>query len=333
MAKAKEVLRRTDIAVVVLDGAAPAELSLEKELLFDLREQKVPYLVLLNKADRIPDLTAVQKETAEALNLAPEEVLFFAAAPESDTAGTDVRTLREKIASLPKSAAKKERRLVADLIGPKDTVILVIPIDESAPKGRLILPQQQVLRDLLDTGAVGMVAQVDELADALAQLKNPPKLVITDSQAFEAVDRIVPEEIALTSFSILMARYKGDLAAQVEGAKKIDALQDGARVLISEGCPHHRQCNDIGSKKIPGWIEARTNKKIHYEFTNGNEFPEELKYDLIIHCGGCTLPPKEMRHRIMRAKEAGVPITNYGTLIAHLHGILDRALAPVWDTE
>ena len=242
------------------------------------------------------------------------------------TWGMRPEDLRERIAVLGREKKGSDKRLVADLLREGDVVVLVIPIDESAPKGRLILPQQQVIRDAIEAGAVVMAVRPLELAAALERLKEPPRMVITDSQAFGEVDRILPREIPLTSFSILMARYKGDLPWQAKGAKAIDALEPGARILVAEGCTHHRQCGDIGTVKLPGWIEARRGGIFSYHFTSGGEFPQDVsEYDLIIHCGGCTLPPKEMQWRLARARAAGVPITNYGTMIAYLNGILDRA--------
>ncbi len=220
----------------------------------------------------------------------------------------------------------KERPLVRDMISIGDKVVLVIPIDKSAPKGRLILPQQQVIRDILDAGGVPVICRDTELKDTLAGMENPPKMVICDSQVFEAVAEIVPKEIPMTSFSMLMARYKGDLKAQIQGAFAIGGLKEGDCILISEGCSHKRQCKDIGSVKIPGWIKEKTGKDFAYEFTSGGEYPEDLsKYSLIIHCGGCMLPAREMNYRIETAKEQQIPITNYGVLIAYLHGILERA--------
>jgi [FeFe] hydrogenase H-cluster maturation GTPase HydF len=208
--------------------------------------------------------------------------------------------------------------------------VLVIPIDESAPKGRLILPQQLVMRDLLDHGFAFASCRPDELADTLASFKKTPALVVTDSQAFAEVSKIVPEDVALTSFSILMARYKGELTRLVEGAEKLSNLSDGSRVLISEGCTHHRQCNDIGTVKLPKLIRKYTGKEIDLKFTSGREFPSDLSgYDLIVHCGGCMLNDKEMQRRVKAAVDAGVPIVNYGVAIAKMNGILDRSLEPV----
>ncbi|MBR4569326.1 MAG: [Candidatus Riflebacteria bacterium] len=220
-----------------------------------------------------------------------------------------------------------EKHLVSDLISPKDTIILVIPIDESAPKGRLIMPQQMAIRDLLDAHCSVICCQVQELENTLNLLKNPPKLVITDSQAFKEVSAIVPENIDLTSFSILMARYKGELDSLVKGAETLTLLKDGDKVLISEGCVHHRQCNDIGTKKMPAWIEKYSKAKPEYAFSSGGDFPKDLsEFKLIVHCGGCMLNETEMKNRISKAKDAGVPIVNYGMAIAKMNGILTRSL-------
>jgi [FeFe] hydrogenase H-cluster maturation GTPase HydF len=219
------------------------------------------------------------------------------------------------------------RPLVSDLISGGDTVLLVVPIDKAAPKGRLILPQQQTIRDILDSGASALVCRDSELKETLDAMKCPPKLVITDSQAFGKVSKIVPENILLTSFSILFARYKGDLREAVKGVATLDALCDGDKILISEGCTHHRQCGDIGTVKLPAWISQYTKKQITFEFTSGKDFPEDVsEYKLIIHCGGCMLTEREMKYRAREAKDRGVHMTNYGMVIAHTHGILKRSL-------
>ncbi|MGM9625301.1 MAG: [FeFe] hydrogenase H-cluster maturation GTPase HydF, partial [Eubacteriales bacterium] len=228
---------------------------------------------------------------------------------------------------------KNDRRIVADLLTPGDVVVLVTPIDAAAPKGRLILPQQQTLRDILDTNCTAVVCQDTELSGTLAALKNPPRMVITDSQAFGRVSKDVPTDVPLTSFSILFARYKGDLKTLVQGAAALSGLRDGDRVLISEGCTHHRQCGDIGTVKLPAWIEAFTGSKPEYAFTSGGEFPQDLTpYRVVIHCGGCMLNETEMKHRLSAAKECGVPIVNYGVAIAHMNGILKRSLELFPDT-
>lgn len=247
----------------------------------------------------------------------------------SAATGKNINALKDLIAALAAAAPKNEKQLISDLIAPGDIVILVTPIDESAPKGRLILPQQQTIRGILDSGAINIVVKETELAAALAALKQKPKMVITDSQAFGKVSTIVPDDILLTSFSILFARYKGELEEAVKGAAALDRLKDGDKVLISEGCTHHRQCNDIGTVKMPGWIENYTGKKLEFEFTSGREFPEDLsEYALIVHCGACMLTEREMKSRISHSRSSSVPITNYGIAIAQMHGILKRSLSP-----
>ena len=222
------------------------------------------------------------------------------------------------------------RKIIADLISEGDIVVLVTPIDEAAPKGRLILPQQQTLRDILDTGAIGVVTQVPQIPEVLASLAKAPALVVTDSQAFKEVNELVPEDIPLTSFSMLFARYKGDLGEAILSANYLDKLEDGAKILISEGCTHHRQCNDIGTVKLPKMIEKTTGKDFHFEWSSGDSFPDDLStFDLVVHCGGCMLNPREMMHRIRICQNAGVPITNYGVIMAKMQGILPRVSAPL----
>ncbi len=307
--RAKQVLNTVDIAVLVVDaqrGMSQAELELKS--LFEKKE--IEYVIAFNKADL---LEAVPQENESEIYVSAKTLL-------------NIDRLKEKIAALSKEK-ESSRRIVGDLIEAGDTVVLVVPIDKAAPKGRLILPQQQTIRDVLDSGASATVTRDTELEETLAALKRPPKLVITDSQAFDRVSQIVPKEIALTSFSILFVRYKGDLESAVAGAKALDSLKDGDTVLISEGCTHHRQCDDIGSVKMPKWILAHTGKQINFEFTSGTEFPETLtKYALVIHCGGCMLTEREMKFRTRSCLDAGVPITNYGTAIAHMNGILDRSI-------
>jgi len=242
--------------------------------------------------------------------------------------GQGVNELKERLAELGRSA-KAPKYILADLVSPGDTVILVTPIDESAPKGRLILPQQQTLRELLDLHCVPICCQMEEIPAVLDTLKQPPRLVVTDSQAFGKVSPLIPSTIPLTSFSILFARYKGQLATLAAGARALSNLKDGDQVLISEGCTHHRQCNDIGTVKIPGWVRNYTGKTLDFSFTSGGEFPEDLSgYDLVIHCGGCMLNEAAMQHRIAVANAADVPMVNYGVAIAQMHGILARSLAP-----
>ena len=321
--KALQMLNKTDIAVLVADASAmepgegeagiPAGLSRQdREILDRIRQKKIPYLVVYNKWDLAGETPRPEGEN----------VICVSAAT-----GWQIRELKERIAGcMPEG--RKEKPIAADLVRPGDLVILVVPIDSAAPKGRLILPQQQTIRDLLDAGAAAVVTRDAELKETMAKLGCRPALVITDSQVFERVAAEVPEDIPLTSFSILFARYKGSLKTLAAGAAALDTLQDGDRVLIAEGCTHHRQCEDIGTVKLPRWIAAHTGKKAVFDFVSGTEFPEDLSpYRLVIHCGGCMLNETEMGHRIRRALEQQVPITNYGTAIAHMKGILKRSTA------
>ena len=312
--KTKLVLRKTDLAIVVLDATAPMDQA-DQALLALIKARELPHILAFNKADLLETVPESQENT-----------IYVSA-----KTGYHIHELKELAASLAQAAAQ-ERPLVRDLMDPGDTAVLVVPIDKSAPKGRLILPQQQVIRDVLEAGASALVCRDTELSQTLAALAAPPKIVITDSQVFGKVDKLVPPAVPLTSFSILMARYKGDLPLTVAGVAALKTLREGEKVLIAEGCTHHRQCEDIGTVKIPKWLEGYTGKKFQYAFTSGGEFPEDLSsYALVIHCGGCTLNPKEMAARQRLAKEQQVPITNYGVLIAALHGILPRALAPFPD--
>ncbi len=316
--KSYQVLNKTDVAVLVIDGTAG--ISPEDEaLLGRIRRKKIPYLVVLNKID----LTAEEKGRQIREELGLSESGFV---PVSASDGSGIRELKEKIAAAAR-AEEPEKYIVRDLVSPSDFVILVVPIDKAAPKGRLILPQQQTIRDLLDGNAVSVVVKETELGQTLGQLGKKPALVITDSQAFGQVSRDVPEDILLTSFSILFARYKGNLESAVKGVTALDRLEDGDTILISEGCTHHRQCDDIGTVKIPKWIREYTGKEIRIETTSGTEFPDELgKYRLIVHCGGCMLNEREMKYRLSCAQDQGVPMTNYGILIAYVKGILKRSV-------
>ena len=311
--KARQVLGKTDIALLVVDACAGLSPE-DRELLALLRERKLPRLLVMNQCDRLPENTprpALEGETT----------LWVSAAT-----GENIHQLKEAIAAL-RPASGLEKRIVADLLSPGDLVVLVTPIDEAAPKGRLILPQQQTIRDILEAGAMAAVTRETELPQTLAALKAPPRMVITDSQAFAKVSKDVPETVPLTSFSILFARYKGNLMGALRGVKALETLEDGDKVLISEGCTHHRQCNDIGTVKIPGWIRKKTGKEPEFVFTSGGEFPQDLTpYRLIVHCGGCMLNEREMQTRARRAAEQGVPMTNYGILIAHITGILARSV-------
>jgi len=311
VARARRMLEQTDIAVLVVDSAVGLS-PLDRELLDSFNEKKLPYIIAMNKADL---LTSIPE--------AHEKELYVSA-----ETGLNVHTLKETIARLIKTTGE-DKKLLADLVNRHDTVVLVTPIDESAPKGRLILPQQQTIRELLEIGATILVTKETELTQTLNALKAPPKLVITDSQVFGTVAKLLPKDVLLTSFSILFARYKGDLATVVQGAAQLDHLKDGDRVLISEGCTHHRQCKDIGTVKLPGWIEGYTGKKIEFSFTSGTEFPEDLSpYALVVHCGGCMLNEKEMKSRIAKSTQKKIPITNYGIAIAQMHGILKRSVEP-----
>ena len=311
--KARQVLGKTDIALLVVDACAGLSPE-DRELLALLRERNLPRLLVMNQCDRLPENTprpALEGETT----------LWVSAAT-----GENIHQLKEAIAAL-RPASGSEKPIVADLLSPGDLVVLVTPIDEAAPKGRLILPQQQTIRDILEAGAMAAVTRETELPQTLAALKAPPRMVITDSQAFAKVSKDVPETVPLTSFSILFARYKGNLMGALRGVKALETLEDGDKVLISEGCTHHRQCNDIGTVKIPGWIRKKTGKEPEFVFTSGGEFPQDLTpYRLIVHCGGCMLNEREMQTRARRAAEQGVPMTNYGILIAHITGILARSV-------
>lgn len=312
--RAKQVLSKTDIAILTVDAARGMQ-DADRELCDLFSSRKIPYIVVFNKSDLLAEIPA-----------AAENEIYVSAEH-----GTNIYELKEKIGAL---AGKLENKksLIGDLIEPNDIVVLVTPIDESAPKGRMILPQQQMIRDVLDHGAINVVVKETELEKALSSLSQKPKMVITDSQAFGKVSKTVAEDILLTSFSILFARYKGELREVVRGAAYLDSLKDGDTILISEGCTHHRQCNDIGTVKLPDWISGYTGKNLNFEFTSGGEFPDDLsKYALIVHCGACMLNEREMKSRIERAVDAKIPITNYGTAIAQVHGILKRSLSPFPD--
>lgn len=313
--KTNEVLNKTDVAVLVFDGSVGMTPD-DDSLLETIRTRKLPVILVANKCD----LPAVKTDGSRKPGIEPIRV--------SAITGEGINELKERLADLGRSA-KSPKYILADLVSPGDAVLLVIPIDESAPKGRLILPQQQTLRELLDLHCIPICCQVEEIPTILAGLKSPPRLVVTDSQAFGCVSSLVPARIPLTSFSILFARYKGQLAALVAGAKALAELRDGDRVLISEGCTHHRQCNDIGTVKIPDWVRRYTGKELTFSFTSGGEFPTDLReYALVIHCGGCMLNEAAMQHRMETARNACVPMVNYGVAIAQMHGILSRSLEP-----
>ena len=320
--KAFQVLNKTDIALLVLD--VNSGFSKEEEKLLELVKAKnIPFVAVLNKTDIAKEdkIKEFEKLLKDKYNI--ENVVSMSAEKKDG-----IFELKEKIASL--NTEKEKSPIISDLVCPGATAVLVVPIDESAPKGRLILPQQQTIRDLLDHNAMAAVTQVTTLAKTLESFKEPPKIVVTDSQAFKEVAKIVPENVPLTSFSILFARHKGELSTLVKGVKAMDDLKDGDTVLISEGCTHHRQCNDIGSVKIPNAVRKYTGKNLNFEFTSGGEFPLDLsKYSLIIHCGGCMLNEREMKYRIACANDAGIPMVNYGVLLAQVNGILNRSLEPV----
>ena len=306
--RTRQILRRTDLAVLVVDSTAGLQ-ETDRELLRLFGERNIPFLVAMNKQDLCRTV--------------PEDDRTVAV---SALTGEGVRELKERMARLlPGRAA--EKRLIADLVRPADCVVLVCPIDESAPKGRLILPQQHAIRDLLEAGALPLVTRETELPDALSALAAPPRLVVTDSQAFRAVAPRVPEEIPLTSFSILMARYRGFLETAVRGVAALRSLRDGSRVLMAEGCTHHRQCNDIGTVKIPRWLREHTGRAIEIDTCSGPDFPEDLSpYAAVIHCGGCMITEKEVQARREMAEAQEVPFTNYGLVIAHITGVLERSL-------
>lgn len=341
--KGYQMLRQTDIVVLVIAAGDSVD-ALEKSLIDEAKRRNLPYIVVLNKVDALCARDAqklmddeLARETASSSSLKKEEACEAIAAELSIEVSrvfgvsalqkSGIYELKEALAHL--VPQEKERPLIRDLLAPKDVVVLVVPIDSAAPKGRLILPQQQVIRDTLEAGAMPIVTRESELVATLASLSKKPRMVVTDSQAFAQVSSDTPKDIPLTSFSILMARYKGDLSVQVAGARAIEDLCDGDTVLISEGCTHHRQCDDIGTVKMPRWITDYTKKNLHFAFTSGTEFPKDLSpYALVVHCGGCTLNLSEMRYRIGYGASQEVPITNYGVMIAYIHGILDRVIEP-----
>ena len=318
--KAKQVLNRVDVAVLVVD-ATVGKTSVDEELIRIFKEKEIPYLVVYNKADLLKTKDGNRLSSENKLNQNAEQSIYASAAT-----GQNIYELKERIASLAVTDELK-LRLVGDLLEPSDFVILVVPIDKAAPKGRLILPQQQTIRDVLEAGAAAIVIKEDELSNTLENLGKKPKLVITDSQVFAKVSKETPEDIWLTSFSILFARFKGNLKAAAAGAAAIDRLKDGDKILISEGCTHHRQCDDIGTVKLPRWIRNYTGKELKFEYSSGRDFPEDVtKYSLIVHCGGCMLNEREMRYRQKCALDQEIPITNYGIAIAYMQGILKRCV-------
>lgn len=318
--KSYQVLNKTDIAILVIDSTA-GKGEEELELIHRFHKKDIPYLIVYNKID----LLSTEKIKDLAMSVRAGEVLVSA----SD--GMNIQELKEKIASL-KPEDTHKYPLIQDLIDPLDLVILVVPIDKAAPKGRLILPQQQTIRDILERGALSLVVRDTELKSTLDHFLAQgvcPKLVVTDSQAFARVSKAVPENITLTSFSILFSRYKGELETQLKGIAALSSIEDGDRILIAEGCTHHRQCGDIGTCKMPEWIRNYTGKKPVFEFTSGTEFPDDVSsYKMVVHCGGCMLNEREMKYRIACCQDQGVSITNYGILIAQVTGILKRSLGP-----
>ena len=318
--KSYQVLNKSDAAVLVVD----ASLGLcEEDFAFieHIQKKQIPYAVAFNKSDLAPSASL-----AKDLQYLKEHQIDFVSVSTADLSGID--TLKEKIATLAKTEDTK-LRIVADLIHPSDFVVLVVPIDKAAPKGRLILPQQQTIRDILEADATAIVVKEYELRDTLAHLGKKPRLVITDSQVFAKVYADTPADIMLTSFSILFARYKGNLPALIKGVTALEQIEDGDKILVSEGCTHHRQCDDIGSVKLPRWIRQYTGKEPEFVFSSGTEFPADLSpYKMIVHCGGCMLNEREMKYRLACAKDQNIPMTNYGILIAYIQGILKRSVEP-----
>lgn len=316
--RAMQVLDKTDIAILVVNAEKGLQQA-DQELLKLFEKKKIPHITVYNKSDLLATVASLPEKQQE-----KNDAIYVSA-----KSGDQIYELKERIGVLAKAASAEadEKRIVADLIQPEDVVVLVVPIDSAAPKGRLILPQQQTIRDVLESGAISVVTRETELPQTLRALGKKPALVITDSQAFQKVNADTPADVPLTSFSILFARYKGDLKEAVHGAAQLDKLQNGDTVLISEGCTHHRQCGDIGTVKLPNWIRNYTGKELSFEFTSGGEFPEDLSpYALVVHCGGCMLNDREMKARIARAVAQNVPITNYGICIAQVHGILKRSV-------
>lgn len=310
--KTKQILNRTDIAVLVVD-AKKGFTATDKQLLALIQEKELPYLIIYNKSDL---LEKIPKEEEHSIYISALEKI-------------GIQECKEKLAHQI-STEDMTLQIVGDLLNPGDLAVLVIPIDSAAPKGRLILPQQQVIRDILEAGAAAVTVRNTELAQTLQKLEGKVRMVITDSQAFEEVAAIVPKEIPLTSFSILMARFKGYLETAVKGIQAVDSLKDGDRVLISEGCTHHRQCEDIGTVKLPNWLLKYTGKDLKFEWSSGREFKEDLSpYAMVIHCGGCMLNEREVKYRMKCAVDQGIPFTNYGIAIAYMKGILQRSIEPI----
>lgn len=310
----KRVLNKSDIAVLVVDANIGLT-SVDNELIEIFKAKKMEYVIVENKCDLLND--EIQGST-EGNSISV-----------SALTNNGIEELKEKLAHIAShsSSNETEKRIIGDLISPSDFIVLVIPIDSSAPKGRLILPQQQTIRDILESSAITVVAQTPELKEAIAGLNKKPKLVVTDSQAFEQVAKDTPQDIMLTSFSILFARYKGNLATNIRGVKSIETLKDGDKILVCESCTHHRQCEDIGTVKIPNWLLKHTNKELEFSFVSGVDFPDDLSpYSLIVHCGGCMANEREIKYRLSQSEDQNVPMTNYGIIIAYMKGILERSL-------
>lgn len=311
--KAMKVLSKTDIAVLVVDCTKGLQI-IDNEMISLFKERKIPYIIAYNKCDLLDSIPESDKNS-----------LYISA-----VTNMHINELKNLLGKLERKDSS--RVLISDLLDKGDLVVLVIPIDESAPKGRLILPQQQTIRAILEAGCQAIVCRDNELLDTLQFINKKPKLVITDSQVFEKVNKIVPKDIMLTSFSILFARFKGNLEINLKAVYMLDELKDNDIILISEGCTHHRQCGDIGTVKIPRWIKEYTKKDIRFEFSSGTQYPDDLsKYKLVIHCGGCMLNEKEMQYRIKYTIKQNVLIANYGMIIAHIHGILKRSIEPFLD--
>lgn len=316
--KAYQVLNKTDIALVIIDAAVGPSAE-DLRLIKRINTKKIPLLIVINKCETINE----DKKTAYQALLSNGKLLFVSAEQK-----LNIFELKEAIAqTVP--ADENKAQIVADLLSPSDFVVLVVPIDSAAPKGRLILPQQQTIRDILEADAAAIVVKENELTNTLQNLGKRPKLVITDSQVFKKVAAETPADILLTSFSILFARYKGNLQTAVQGVTALDSLEDGDKILIGEGCTHHRQCDDIGTVKLPRWIKEYTGKNPEFIFTSGTEFPLNLSpYKMIIHCGACMLNEREMQYRIKCAADQNIPFTNYGITIAYINGILKRTVEP-----
>ena len=315
VAKAKQILNRTDVAVLIVDSTIGLD-TVDQQLIRIFKEKKIPYIIVYNKCDLLSHYTE------------DPHTIYVSAVDK-----TNIYELKERIGKLGK-AHENTKVIIGDLVKEGDVVVLVIPIDKAAPKGRIILPQQMVIRDLLDHGAQALVTRDAELSHALSLLKEPPRMVVTDSQVFKKVAEIVPDHVPLTSFSILMARYKGFLDQAVEAVKAIQTLEDGDKILISEGCTHHRQCDDIGTVKIPRWLKNYSGKDITFETSSGRGFPEDLSmYKLVIHCGACMLNEREVQYRQKCAQDQGIPFMNYGLTIAYMNGILERSLKAIQESE